>query len=181
MDVYYTPPDDYLLETENLMAKPYRLRTNRDGFIIGENDENLSYSADIIFFGGSAVKCLYVEEDKRFPYLVGEKINNNNTSENLSVLNGGTSGNCSSHLTINLLAKGIQLFPRIVVFMHNINDLQLLLKTGDYSIGPQYRTLILEEKIQQPAFKQRLFVSIRSIGNLLIPNISRLAKKTFES
>lgn len=179
-DEYYTPSVYDLSGTENLASKAYRLRTNNNGFIIGENDDPIADSADIIFFGGSTTECLYVEEDQRFPCLAGEILRNKNSSAEPVVLNGGTSGNCSSHSTINLLVKGIHLSPKIVVFMHNINDLQLLLKTGDYHKGPQRRTLIFEEN-QRLDLKQRLFVLLRSTLDLVIPNISRLAKKAFES
>ena len=64
--------------------------------------------------------------------------------------------------------------------MHNFNDLQLLLKTGDYYTGPQFRTFIFEEEIQPLPFKQRFVAIVRSTLDLFMPNISRLVKRDYE-
>jgi len=129
IDTYKTPTEYALGRTNNLEKKPYRIRTNQHGFIIGEHTPKAD-SADIIFFGGSTTECLYVNENKRFPYLVGEKLSTVSNKKVVS-MNGGVGGSHTLHSTINLLTKAIRLRPEKVVLMHNINDLALMCKTGE--------------------------------------------------
>ena len=55
-DSKITPTDYYMRFTENLEQKEYRLRTDDDGFIIGENNlKTEKDSVDILFFGASTL------------------------------------------------------------------------------------------------------------------------------
>ena len=57
--------------------KAYRLRIDKNGFIKGPLlDEELDLQndqTDILFLGGSTTECIYIDEDKRFPYLLSKK------------------------------------------------------------------------------------------------------------
>ena len=48
---FNTPSDLYLSDTENLIKKPYELKINKDGFIVGPNDSisKNDNKIDIIF------------------------------------------------------------------------------------------------------------------------------------
>lgn len=166
IDQFQEPSDSYLTKCENLEKKKYRFRTDENGFIIG--DENLSEQnkpTDIIFFGGSTTECLFVEEEKRFPYLVQTNLNKL-LDNNVKVLNAGVSGNHTLHSTFNLLSKGIPQSPKIVVLMHNINDLALLEKTGTYWDAPKTRAIIQTQRNNCSKSNK-----IESLKNALIPNI----------
>ena len=55
-DFTLIPDDNYIAGTENLIQKPYRLRTDSMGFIIGPDDfMNKNDSIEINFFGGSCL------------------------------------------------------------------------------------------------------------------------------
>ena len=50
--------------------KPYVLRVDRQGFIMPSKIHDHP-DLTIAFLGGSTTECIYVDEDNRFPYLVG--------------------------------------------------------------------------------------------------------------
>ncbi len=167
-DIYKTPPDYLVENADNLEQKACRIRTNKQGFIIGENTVNKE-PADIIFFGGSTTECLYVDEDKRFPYLVGEQLG-------LTVFNGGKGGSNTIHSTINLLTKGIPLEPKMAIYMHNVNDLVALTKAGGYWDAPETRAIIKEQKKPSNRLGKRISNVFKSLKDLLIPNIYKKLK-----
>ncbi len=183
-DFYKKPPDHYITETQQLEQKKYRVRTDANGFIIGEHTQQDKAKADVIFFGGSTTECLYVDENKRFPYVVGEQLSNKTSGEKLQVLNSGLSHSHSLHSIHNLLAKGRPLEPKIVVWMHNINDLTLLTKTGDYGTAPETRTLMQtfdNEPAHTLSVLKRIEHFFTAIRELLFPNIYfRLATLHYE-
>jgi len=158
-----------MANVENLQQKAYRVRTDTNGFIIGESDlqgHKTTQPVDVVFFGGSSTECGYVDEEKRFPYRVGELLI---TQSGLKArtLNGGVSGNHSLHSLIQFLAKAAPLQPRYVVLMHNINDLTLLTKTGSYWRAPPSRALVssLPDTSLQPLFD--LPAIFKTLQNLL--------------
>jgi lysophospholipase L1-like esterase len=165
-DSKVTPTDNYIRTTENLEQKEYRLRTDDDGYIIGKNNlKTEKDSVEILFFGGSTTECLYVEESKRFPYLVQESLSEL-LKKRITTLNGGVSGNNAIHSTLNLIAKGIHKKPKTIILMHNINDLAGLKKTGSYYNQP-YSRMPVQKTINTSSLKAR----IRHLKNALIPNV----------
>ena len=117
-------PDDKLMTfTDSLIQKEYIVNIDSNGFI---NPSKIYDTPDksIFFVGGSTTECLYVDENKRFPYLVGRYIENN-TSLKINSYNAGVSGNHSLHSIDIILNKIIPLSPDYVVFMHNFNDLSI--------------------------------------------------------
>ena len=181
-DVYFVPSGQDLSLSELLEKKPYRIRTDEHGFIVGNSKSvHNTKSVDIIFFGGSTTECKFVDEDKRFPYLVGEKLMDTLSREKIQVVNGGVSGNTSLNSTINLLAKGMPLQPRIVIFMHNINDLSLLTKTGDYWVAPETRAIIQKQILESPDLQWRIKGFVKSIKDLFVPNLYARVKYIMDS
>lgn len=178
-DTYITMTEEYFANaTENFQYLPTtRLRTDENGFIIGENSilQNPG-PVDMIFFGGSTTECIHVDENLRFPYLVGEKLVSINTGMNIKSLNGGVTANHSLHSTLNLLAKGVNRDPGIVIFMHNVNDLSQLTKTGNYWDGPISRSIIQHGKNEN-----KLTSFLKNSMDLTIPNISRLVWRSLQN
>ncbi len=176
-DKNYTPFKSYIEKSEGLVSAPYRLRTDSNGFIKGDDAKETRY--DIVFFGGSTTECMYMEENLRFPYQVGKRLAQVETGAPIVTANGGVSGNHAMHSTVNLLAKGVPLSPRLVVFMHNINDLAMLLKTKSYWQAPENRALVKSktQKInEQFSFIQRAKKWVKSGLEFLIPNMYKRLK-----
>jgi len=157
----------------NFNHKKSKLRTDIDGFILGpkdfiRNDKNV----DIIFFGGSTTECLFVEEEKRFPYLVSDQLR-------IRVLNGGVSGNHSMHSLLSMIGKGVPHKPKHVVFMHAVNDLSTLSRTLSYWRAPDSRSLI--QAGDATSHRSSLYKIASAAKNYLVPNIWRTTSHIFLS
>jgi hypothetical protein len=170
IDEYWTRSEEYMENDENLKQKLCRIRTDDHGFIVGPSYfSHKNNSTDLIFFGGSTTECKSVDEELRFPYLVGELLVDKRTKMSIKSLNGGVSANHSLHSTLNLLAKGINLQPKVILFMHNVNDLILLTKTGSYWLAPETRSII-----QITQNETTVYGLAKNSANLLFPNTSRI-------
>ena len=167
-DIKFMPDNGYMEQTQGLEQKEYRLRTNNQGFIIGERDTfKKSNEVDILFFGGSTTECKYVEEDKRFPYLVADKLEKKDGLP-LQTLNGGVSGNNTINSILNSIVKGLEIKPKFMVLMHAVNDVVLISKEQAYWRGPKSKVFINEGKIiKDPKLIYLLFKQLKEI---LIPN-----------
>jgi len=84
------PTADRMSKTDTLLRKNYPIRTDNNGFLIGRDMPLERDSVDMIFFGASTTACLFVEEDRRFPYLVGQQLTDT-LDKAWSVANGGHS------------------------------------------------------------------------------------------
>lgn len=123
-------PKNHLPFTDNVFTKTYKVDIDANGFIKPSRkyaDPDLS----IVFLGGSTTECMFVDEDNRFPYVVGTLLEKE-TGRKINSYNGGLSGNNSLHAIDLLVNKVIPLQPRVVVFMENINDLSTLLYEKTY-------------------------------------------------
>src|SRR4030042_2648767 len=70
IDTVDVPPDKAVRESDGLVQKPYRVRTDAQGFMLPYHRyEKPDFT--LVFLGGSTIACIYVEEDIRFPYLAG--------------------------------------------------------------------------------------------------------------
>ena len=65
--------------SDGLEQKPYVLRVDRQGFIMPAKIHDHP-DLTIAFLGGSTTECTYVDEDQRFPYLVGRLLERRPTS-----------------------------------------------------------------------------------------------------
>jgi lysophospholipase L1-like esterase len=109
--------------------KYYRVTTDEHGFIgpLLHKEPDIK----IVFLGGSTTECLYMEEEQRFPYLVGRQLSER-LHKKVNAYNGGVSANESMHSLNILMNKVLPMKPQMVVFMHNINDLVVLRSQGTY-------------------------------------------------
>jgi lysophospholipase L1-like esterase len=125
-----TLPKSHLPYVDNVFTKEYRFNIDADGFI--EPSKKYDHPDKVIvFLGGSTTECMFVDEDRRFPYLVG-KILEEETGAKINSYNAGLSGNNALHAIDLLINKVIPLHPQVVVFMENINDVTTLLYEGTY-------------------------------------------------
>lgn len=163
----------------NLEMKPYSFVTDSNGYLIARSAEVNTSSAseiDIIFFGGSTTECRYVDEEKRFPIML-QRLLTKSGGEPVTTLNAGVSGNHSLHSTFSLLSKGLEIRPSYVVLKHASNDMSLLTRTGSYYKAPRSRSIV------QTADKGdgRVVGFLRSLKNLLIPNLWALYRKHYSN
>jgi len=130
LDTVEVPPDRAVRESDGLVQKPYRVRTDAQGFLLPYNRYEKP-DLTLVFLGGSTVACIYVEEENRFPYLVGNLLAQK-TGKKITSINSGVGGNNSLHSLDILLNKLIPVRPDVVVMMHNINDLVALIYDRTY-------------------------------------------------
>lgn len=169
-DIHIMPDNDEMLQTDTLIKKKYRLRTDANGFIM---PSVIHDQPDIVlaFLGGSTTACLYVDEDKRFPFLVGRLIEEHNQLK-VNSFNAGMDGNNTLHLIDILLNKVIPVKPNIVFMMENFNDMITLLYEKTYWNKKASRPIIVE-------IKPSLGGIIKDLLEMTIPNLSRVIQQTF--
>lgn len=147
--------------TENLAIKKYRITVDSFGFIQSPSNKS-DASTNIVFLGGSTTACRYVEENFRFPALVGEKFRAAGVAVN--TFNAGVAGSHSMH-SLNVLTNKILHHQfDVVVLMHGINDLVHLSYNGSYlkdDKTPRRRNLVTMAK---PAFDEPDFYYFRKKG-----------------
>ena len=135
-------------------------RTDKEGFILPNLMENSDLSnahLTIAFLGGSTTECLIVNEDSRFPVLVGSNLKSA-LKRDILVINAGCAGDTLQDSINSLFNKIINYKPDVVAMMHAINDAGLLLVKGNYR----------ERMIQEPDNSFRaIFRILTTKSNLL--------------
>lgn len=165
--------------SDGLEQKPYKLRVDRQGFIMPSKIHDHP-DLSIVFLGGSTTECTYVDENLRFPYLAGRLIEAQ-TQLKVNAYNAGRSGNNTLHCLNILLNKVVNLKPGIVVLMENINDLAILIYEKTYWNTNPSRSPIQE---RMPNFKtvgQDLRQTFYLVRDLTFPNLARAVKSIFHS
>jgi lysophospholipase L1-like esterase len=102
-------------------------RTDQNGYILPYGGNG---NKTIVFVGGSTTECGAVNENLRFPHLVGEKLSN----LGYKTINAGVSGNNSMHSLNIILNKIAPQRPNKIVLMHNINDLNTYMHDNYWSV-----------------------------------------------
>jgi hypothetical protein len=156
------PYDADMKESEGLVQKEYSFRVDENGFIEPSKKYD-NPDASIFFLGGSTTECEHMDEKNRFPYIVGELLEEN-LNKKINSFNGGVSGNNSLHSIDILINKVIPLNPDIVVLMHNINDVVILIYEGSYWNKNSSRSPLLYKTFS-------LYSFVKELKDLLVPNI----------
>lgn len=130
IDTVDVPPDRAVRTSDGLVQKPYRVRTDANGFMLPSN-HYAKPDLTLVFLGASTTACIYVDEDQRYPYLVGQLLEQK-TGKKITSINSGVGGNNSLHSLDILLNKIIPMRPDVVVMLHNINDLVTLIYDKTY-------------------------------------------------
>jgi lysophospholipase L1-like esterase len=171
-DLYLVPPEAHAETADSLERRKYHFSTDGGGFI-GPIEEGASRK--IVFLGGSTTECMYVDEERRFPYLVGKMLGEE-LGETVAAYNGGVSGNTSMHSNNILLNKVLPMNPDVVVLHHNINDLSVLMLEGTYWNRNPSRSLVVEK---DPETAPSIFFLLKKVKDLLIPNLYVRVKALF--
>ncbi len=179
LDVVDIPPDKALREADGLEKKPYRVRTDANGFIL-PYQQYAKPDLKVIFLGASTTACIYVDEDSRFPSLVGELLTQQ-TGKKVTSINSGVGGNNSLHSLDILLNKLIPLKPDAVVLLHNINDLVALIYDKTYWSKNPTRQPIIDYKLYKDLTGMKAISTLAR--DTYIPNLHvafrSLSKKLF--
>lgn len=117
-------------------------RTDANGYLLPFGGNNNSDSI-IFFVGGSTTECYRMPENKRFPYLVGEKLMQQGRL--VKTINAGVSGN-NSLLSLNIILNKIAPSkPKAIVLMHAINDLNIYMRHKSYwHVTNKYSNITLD-------------------------------------
>jgi lysophospholipase L1-like esterase len=169
------PNADAMRMSDGLEQKKFVLRVDRQGFIMPSRVHDHP-DLTLAFLGGSTTESTYVDEDQRFPYLVGRLLERG-THLKVNSYNAGRSGNNTLHCLNILLNKVVNLKPDIVILMENINDLAILMYEKTYWNTNPSRSPIQE---RLPTFKtvgQELRQTFYLVRDLIFPNLSREMKK----
>ena len=127
---------------DSLVLKKYVIRIDKDGFIIPSKKYDHP-DLSLVFLGASTTECRFMEEDQRFPYLVGSLLEKK-LGFKINSYNAARSGNHSLHSIDILLNKVMPIKPQIVLMMHNINDLVILLYEKSYWNNNSSRSVIID-------------------------------------
>jgi lysophospholipase L1-like esterase len=179
LDVTDTPPAKAVREGDGLVQKPYRVRTDANGFILPYHQYDKP-DFKVFFLGASTTACIYADEESRFPSLAGNLLEQQ-TGKKITSINSGVGGNNSLHSLDILLNKLIPLKPDAVVLMHNINDLVALIYDKTYWSKNATRQPIIDYKLYKD------LTGIKAVSTLArdtyIPNLHvafrSLSKKIF--
>lgn len=159
---HYTAQNIYRKENDTMVQNEIRLKIDADGYIYPSNIHQKP-DLNLLFLGGSTTECSLVDEENRFPYLVGRLLEDDGNKVN--AFNSGKSGNHSMHSINILLNKGLALKPDIAVMMHNINDLSLLLYENNYWNNNLSRSLLV---VSNP---NDTWYQIKNVVKSIIPRV----------
>lgn len=129
-DIPQTPGKDHAAQADGLERRPYPFRVDSDGYLI-PSQVHEKPDATVVFLGGSTTECMYMEEQERFPYLTGRKLEQA-LGLKVNTLNGGVSGNNTMHALLLLQGKVLARKPEAVVLMECVNDINFLMVLGSY-------------------------------------------------
>ncbi|MCD6327910.1 hypothetical protein J7M28_10205 [bacterium] len=157
---YRIPSDEYMAKVDSLTRREFRLATDENGFILPSKKHDAP-DLSIFFLGGSTTECRFTDEQNRFPYLVGNYLEES-TGKKVNSFNGGVSGSNSLHSLDILINKVIPLGPDIVVLMHNVNDLNILIYERTYWNKNPTRSVVQRVKKKKSAsFGSNVLKTIR--------------------
>jgi hypothetical protein len=171
------PPQNTMDISDSLVRKGYPFRIDANGFILPSKIHD-NPQLTLAFLGGSTTECAYVDEETRFPYLVGRLVEKK-TGLRTDSYNAGKAGNTSLHSLDILLNKVIPVQPDVAIMMDNINDLAVLIFEKTYWTKNPYRSPLVEIK---PSFKtamKSIEESFHIMRDLYIPHLSRQLKNFY--
>ncbi|MDO9532445.1 MAG: SGNH/GDSL hydrolase family protein [Deltaproteobacteria bacterium] len=171
------PPPNTMEISDSLVRKGYPFRIDDNGFIM-PSKIHVKPQLTLAFLGGSTTECAYVEEENRFPYLVGRLVEKK-TGLRTDSYNAGKAGNTSLHSLDVLLNKVIPVKPDVAIMMHNVNDLAVLIFEKTFWTKNPYRSPLVEIK---PSFKtamKSIEESFHIMRDLYIPHLSRQLKSFY--
>jgi lysophospholipase L1-like esterase len=114
---------------QDLSAKIRRFQTDRNGYLVDENDK-IHRKITILFLGGSTTECNEVDEKLRFPTVVQHQLQR--IGFDVATANAGVRGHTTQDSINALLNRPGFRQADIIVMMENINDRLRLGIQGNY-------------------------------------------------
>ncbi len=149
-DIRWVPSGEFLEQSDGYLQKrEYSYQGDENGFL---KPSFVHHHPEItlVFQGGSTTEIVFVDPERRFPYLVGRMLEQA-TGKKVNSLNNGVSG-AHSLDAINVLINKLPAYrPTFVVLMENINDLNTLLYNRNSYHG-QVRSTV--EQVEQKPFRR---------------------------
>lgn len=142
-DIPQTPADSLVAVADGLEKKAYPFRADGDGYLM-PSQVHQKPDLTVVFLGGSTTECMYMQEEERFPYLVGRMLERD-LGLKVNTLNGGTAGNHTLHSVLALQAKVLPRRPQAVVLMECVNDLNFLMTVGGYWTPHPSRGIVFDK------------------------------------
>lgn len=157
--------------SDNLIQKGYRFHIDENGFIM-PSKIHPNPQVSLAFFGGSTTECCYLEEQNRFPYLAGRLVEKK-TGLRINSYNAGKGGNTSLHSLDVLLNKVIPVKVDLAIWLHNVNDLSVLLYEKTFWTKNPYRSPWV---VIPPTFKsamKKMEEGFHILRDITIPLLTR--------
>jgi len=142
-DIPQRPSKELVAVADGLERKSYPFRVDADGYLM-PSAVHEKPDLTVVFLGGSTTECMYMQEEERFPYLVGRQLEKD-LGLKVNTLNGGTAGNHTLHCVLALQGKVLPRRPQAVVLMESINDLNYLMIVGDYWTSHATRGIVFDK------------------------------------
>jgi lysophospholipase L1-like esterase len=142
-DIPQTPSKQLAAVADGLERKAYPFRVDADGYLL-PSAVHEKPDLTVVFLGGSTTECMFMQEEERFPYLVGRELEKS-LGLKVNSLNGGTAGNNTLHCVLALQGKVLPRKPQAVVLMECVNDLNYLMVVGDYWTSHATRGIVFDK------------------------------------
>lgn len=147
VDVLKSPTPEQIAASEGLDQGPFRLRTDRRGYIENGNDR-LPNAEEIVCLGDSFLECMFVEEQGRLCAIVERELRASGVAVN--ILNGGASGATSLTLFNLLINKCVVDTPRAVVLFGGVMDIDAVMNPDSYWGSQQFITPLIDPDASPP-------------------------------
>lgn len=98
----------------------------------------------LFFLGESTTECIYMSEEKTFPFLVEKKLAQTFPGQNFEAVNQGISGYQTADSLAVLVYKVLYYQPDVIFLMHAVNDLR-------------YGTLPIYNPVHRTGFRKNLY------------------------
>ena len=168
LDIEQVPDDDYINRPgSSLEQKPFRVRTDANGFILSGNE--ISGDCDhVIASGDSVCETLYIDEDKRIGSVLSRLLSRSSVHP-IEVLNGGVSGNHLLHIINTMMNKVVPLHPSGVIFLGGVVDRIAAGSDMSYwSKSPEVCTIVQKRKgMPAPVGSLRRVIDFSDLRRLL--------------
>lgn len=142
--------------------------TDSNGFIEPSKIHTVA-DWDIVFMGDSTVECSFVQPEKRFPYLVGRKIEQA-TKQKVNSYNAGVSGADTLSLMKVLLMKIFPMEPDMVVLCNTDRELVYLLSQNKQDVhhmkgaeNGKKKIIAYRDWVVQASLKRRVLICLQLI------------------
>ena len=143
-DIPQRPSAELAGMADGLERKPYPFRVDADGYIM-PSQVHEKPDLTVVFLGGSTTECMYMQEEERFPYLVGRFLEKS-LGLKVNTLNGGAAGNNTLHCVLALQGKVLPRRPQAVVLMECVNDVNYQVFVGDYWAPHASRGIVFDKE-----------------------------------